>query len=90
MADFWLGKFERVGAGISIKSKVFGIEGGEPIQLLLSADITVNMNKPVVDKTDNVVKQLWYEFKNAHALAQWWEPNSSLRANWKTGSIRPS
>ncbi|KAJ0236265.1 Fungal lipase-like domain-containing protein [Hirschfeldia incana] len=90
MADIWLGKIESIGAGISIKSKLLGIEEGEPIQLLLSADITVNMNEPTVAEADNVLKRLWYEFKEAHALAQWWEENSARRANWKTGSIRPS
>ncbi|CAH8334367.1 unnamed protein product [Eruca vesicaria subsp. sativa] len=90
MVDFGLGKIESVGAGISLRSLIFGIERAEPIQHLLSADITVNKNKLNVVETDNVLKKCWYEFKKAHGLAQWWEPNPTLRANWETHSIRPS
>ncbi|KAL0746811.1 hypothetical protein Bca101_028815 [Brassica carinata] len=89
MADFGLSEFEILGAGISIRSLVFGADIGEPIQLLSSADMIVNKNKPIVE-TDNVLKKWWYKFKKAHALAQWWDPNPALRANWETHSIRPS
>ncbi|KAJ4877548.1 Lipase class 3-related protein [Raphanus sativus] len=89
MADFGLSEFEILGAGVSIRSLVFGDEIGEPIQLLSSADMTVNKNKPNVE-TNNMLKKWWYKFKKAHALAQWWDPNPDLRANWETHSIRPS
>ncbi|KAH0908717.1 hypothetical protein HID58_032038, partial [Brassica napus] len=89
MAYVGLGKFESLGAAISLRCLVLGVESGEPIQLLSSADMTVNMNKSDVETT-NVLKRPWYKLKRAHGLEQWWEPNPALRANWESHNFRPS
>ncbi|CAN7024281.1 unnamed protein product, partial [Brassica oleracea var. botrytis] len=89
MAYVGLGKFESLGAAISLRCLVLGVESGEPIQLLSSADMTVNMNKSDVDTT-NVLKKPWYKLKRAHGLEQWWEPNPALRANWESYNFRSS
>ncbi|XP_056849880.1 GDSL esterase/lipase At4g10955-like isoform X2 [Raphanus sativus] len=80
MACIGLGKFERISASISLRCLTFGIESGEPILLLSSADMLVNMNKSDVE-TSNVLEK---PLKKAHGLEQWWET-----ANWKIYNLRP-
>ncbi|XP_048595379.1 GDSL esterase/lipase At4g10955-like [Brassica napus] len=74
MALIGLGKFESIGAAVSFRCLTFGIESGEPIQLLSSAVMLVNKKKSD-DETTNVLMKPWYKFKKAHGLEQWWEPN---------------
>lgn len=78
-------KVESDGARISFRSLTFRRRTpsspsdfpGEPIQLLSSADMTVNMN-------------VMSGFREAHGLKQWWKQDPALRKNWKTHRIRPS
>ncbi|CAG7860211.1 unnamed protein product, partial [Brassica rapa] len=88
MAAIKLGKLESIAAKISFWSILFR-EEREPIQLFSSAHMTVNMNESVLETDDHGVKQLWYKFKKAHGIEQWWEPNPSLR-KWESYSFRPS
>ncbi|KAL0720769.1 hypothetical protein Bca4012_035368 [Brassica carinata] len=79
-------KVERFGSGSSLRRRLLVGKRGtssssdlstEPIHLLPSANMTVNRNKPT-------------KSKSAHGLAQWWEQDSALRANWEICCIRPN
>ncbi|CAH8334352.1 unnamed protein product [Eruca vesicaria subsp. sativa] len=90
MAAIKLGKLESIAAKFSFMSRIlFGEEGGEPIQLFSSVEMTINMNKSDLETDDHGDKQSWSKFKKAHGIEQWWEPNPALR-KWKSHSFRPS
>ncbi|KAJ0243260.1 Fungal lipase-like domain-containing protein [Hirschfeldia incana] len=86
MSMFGASKVEKIGSGSSLRRRLLVGKGGassssdlstEPIHLLTSANMTVNRNKPT-------------KSKKAHALHQWWEQDSALRANWEICCIRPN
>ncbi|KAG7551723.1 Fungal lipase-like domain [Arabidopsis thaliana x Arabidopsis arenosa] len=84
MSEIGASHIERTGARKSVRSLLVGRKGktlssdlsSEPLHLLPSADMTVNKNKPTKSTT-------------AHGLHQWWERDSTLRANWESCCIRP-
>ncbi|CAH2044283.1 unnamed protein product [Thlaspi arvense] len=83
MSKIGASKIERTGARNSVRTLLVGRRrksspsdlSTEPLHVLPSADITVNMNNPTESKT-------------AHGLHQWWEQDSALRANWQISCIR--
>ncbi|EFH48358.1 hypothetical protein ARALYDRAFT_910447 [Arabidopsis lyrata subsp. lyrata] len=85
MSKIGASKIEKAGSGKSVRCLLLERKGKssssdlstEPLHLLPSADMIVNKNKPTTSMT-------------AHGLHQWWERDSSLRANWESRCIRPN